>query len=177
MKSDVIDKYMEKSKPTEYAYYVRDKILYIGQWEKYQILLLSTTSSLKIMSNPVQRYKYLVDNFSKGCDMPGACADDCNIFAYDSLLRCDGSYEKLIVLATLHPGDSDTIGAIASSWFSILYNNMANYNITKYMFNKLEYKSEITKIVNQLPEKLIYMYFESIYMSMFNKSLDKFMKK
>jgi ADP-ribosyl-[dinitrogen reductase] hydrolase len=43
------------------------------------------------------------------------------IMAYDALIDCDGLWEKLIFYAMLHPGDSDTVGAIAGGLYGILY--------------------------------------------------------
>ena len=126
LKSDIIDQYMNTSRPKEYTLYVRDKIIYIGQWEKYVSLLFSGIKpriDLKFMKNPVQRYKYLSENFSKGCDIPGSCGDDALIMAYDALLRSDGVFEKIIVYSILHPGDSDTVGSIAFSWFGGVYHS------------------------------------------------------
>ena len=43
------------------------------------------------------------------------------IMAYDALLDCNGNWEKLIVYAILHIGDSDTIGAVAGGLYGAVY--------------------------------------------------------
>ena len=43
------------------------------------------------------------------------------IMAYDALIDCDGLWEKLVFYSMLHPGDSDTVGAIAGGLYGIVY--------------------------------------------------------
>jgi ADP-ribosylglycohydrolase len=129
LKSKKIDKYLQKSRPNEYTKYLNDSYTFIGKWEKYVSIRyrnnIPIIDDIKIFINPVQRIKYLADNFSNtiGNDFfPGNCGDDATIIAFDSLLQSKGNWEKLILYSILHPGDSDTVGAIASSWYAAFYN-------------------------------------------------------
>jgi ADP-ribosylarginine hydrolase len=67
----------------------------------------------------------------------GSSGIDSVIFAYDCLLYCDGSFEKLIYYSTLHCGDSDTTGIIACSWFGAVY---GFEGVSKNMYENLEFK-------------------------------------
>jgi ADP-ribosylglycohydrolase len=74
-------------------------------------------------SNLIFRIRYYYQNFventkSTGIGVSGFCA---SIMAYDALLDCDGLWEKLVFYAMLHPGDSDTIGAIAGGLYALIY--------------------------------------------------------
>jgi ADP-ribosylglycohydrolase len=125
LKSSLIDDYLNSTRPNEYDYYRREKHTFIGKWEKYLNIRFSgtTTRTDKHMINPVTRIKYLADNFSRAENkfFPGSCGDDGPIIAYDALLLSVGNIEKLIVYAMLHPGDSDTTGCMALSWFATYY--------------------------------------------------------
>lgn len=179
LNSNMIGKYIHKSRPHELESYTRDKIIFIGKWEKYVKLLFNGINpklDLKFMRNPVERFRYLVENFSKGCDIPGSCGDDCVIFAYDAFLRCDGVLEKLIVGSILHTGDSDTIGSIAFSWFGAFYHTQKNNIIVGKMFSSLELINEInTTFVNVL-SKISVAYYTDIYRSIATKYLINYVR-
>ena len=179
LKSGLIQKYVEKSRPNDIKYYVRDEILFIGQWEKYIKLLfigINPRSDLKFMKNPVERFRYLISNFSKGCEIPGACGDDCTIIAYDSLLRCDGVFEKLIVNSILHPGDSDTVGSIAFSWYGAYYHTPYHNQFVSKMFNNLEMLTDINNVFTDSIKKISYAYFMDIYRNIASKHLITYVK-
>lgn len=168
LKSSKIDNYMKQSRPDQFDDFMRDKIVFVGQWEKYIDLLFSGSTpklDIKMMINGVLRFKYLSDNFSKGCYIPGACADDSLIMAYDSLIRCTGSIEKLLFYSILHPGDSDTVGSIAFSWFGAYYGSPANDKIVDRYKKDLEFKSTMKKCFNKMVVSLSKVYFYDIYMS------------
>ncbi|AYV85375.1 MAG: ADP-ribosylglycohydrolase [Satyrvirus sp.] len=180
LKSDKIDSYIEKSRPNDYSVYKRDKIIYVGQWEKYlniRFLGLNLRKDLKIMSNPVARFKYLSENFSKGCDQPGACADDCLIMAYDALLESDGTLEKLIVYSILHPGDSDTVGSVAFSWFGAYYNSPKNENIVGHRFEELEFHDELYDLFRLNISRMVEVYYYDIYMDVATKHMKRVFNK
>lgn len=180
LNSNIVDEYMEKSRPHEYKLYTSDKILYIGQWDKYMRLLMSATGprdDMRFMKNPVQRYKYLMENFSKNCDIPGSCGDDCLIYAYDSMLRCDGSFEKLIVYSILHPGDSDTIGAISFGWYGAFYHSPRNEYLIGYRFEELEFHTALYKFMEENITKMLKVYFFDIYLDTARRYLYQYQKK
>lgn len=125
LKSGKVDKYILKSRPKEYDSFMRDKIIFVGQWEKYiafRFIGLQPRLDIKHMKNLVSRIKYLTDNFSKrNSDNPGGCADDATIIAFDALLEGGHLIEKVIIYSILHYGDSDTVGSIALSWYGAYY--------------------------------------------------------
>ncbi|QTF49358.1 putative ADP-ribosyl glycohydrolase [Acanthamoeba polyphaga mimivirus] len=149
LRSNIIDEYIEQSRPNEYSLFSRDKVIFQGQWEKYVSSRFSGVNprDLRYMHNPVERYRYLTENFSKGCDMPGGCGDDCVIMAYDSLLQSNGVLEKVVVYSILHPGDSDTVGSVALSWFGAYYSTKKNLDILSPRFDELEYSNEINNLI------------------------------
>ena len=55
---------------------------------------------------------------------PGSNGLDSVLIAYDSLLRSENNFEKLIYLSMLHAGDSDSTGCIAGALFGALYGNV-----------------------------------------------------
>jgi ADP-ribosylglycohydrolase len=182
LKSNLIDNYLKISRPNEYHLYSRDKLLFIGKWEKYLSLRFSGTklrTDLKFLKNPVQRYKYLTENFSKGCDIPGSCADDCVIMAYDALLQCEGVLEKLIVYSILHPGDSDTVGSVAFSWFAGIYHTHNNEIIVKNKFEKLEFVQYIENMMgmDEVFDIFSVIYYYHLYRHFFRKNIMTIIRK
>uniref|UniRef100_A0A6C0LQZ7 ADP-ribosylglycohydrolase n=1 Tax=viral metagenome TaxID=1070528 RepID=A0A6C0LQZ7_9ZZZZ len=150
LRSGKIDNYIKQTRPNEFASFSTDKILFQGQWEKYISFRFSglvPKLDMKFMKNPVTRIKTLSENYSKGhIDFPGSCGDDAVIMAYDALLECGGTIEKLIIYSMLHHGDSDTIGSIAMSWFGIVFFDKKNLKITSENRHKLEFHKEISNL-------------------------------
>lgn len=181
IKSNKIDRYLQTTRFAEYADYVRDKIIYIDQWEKYRELLFEGSNprlDLKLMKNLVERYRYLAENFSKGCDWPGSCADDCLIMAYDSLLRCNGIFEKLLVFSALHPGDSDTVACVAFSWFYGFYGSPRNDRITHRLKSELEFYDKMNDYFNdnRAITATAKTYFHDLYLHLAYKYLKQYMR-
>ncbi|BCS83097.1 ADP-ribosylglycohydrolase [Cotonvirus japonicus] len=180
LESNMVDNYIKASRPTEFDTFVRDKSIYHGQWKKYVNWRFSSGTTprtdLRYMINPVERYKYLVENFSKGCKKPGACGDDCLIMAYDALLQSEGIIEKIIVYAILHPGDSDTVGSIALSWFGALYGTSKNMNILSSRFYDLEYYETIYDFLNDNWRNMLKVYYKDIYLNTANKFMKQIIK-
>jgi ADP-ribosylarginine hydrolase len=75
---------------------------------------------------------------------PGSNGFDSVIIAYDSILECEGSFEKLIYNAMLHAGDSDSTGCIAGALFGAYYGNV---NIPKNL-TQIELKDELDNLIN-----------------------------
>ena len=75
---------------------------------------------------------------------PGSNGLDSVIIAYDSILECEGNFEKLIYNSMLHAGDSDSTGCIAGALFGAYYGN-ANLpnNLTD-----IELKIRLDKLFN-----------------------------
>ena len=180
LQSNLIDSYMELAHPTEYSLYIRDKVVFIGQWEKYVRLRFSGTSvrtDQKWMKNPVLRYKYLVENFSKSCDIPGSCADDSVIMAYDALLEAGNVFEKAVVYSILHPGDSDTIGSMTLSWYGALYNDARNQLLWGDRFDELEFADRLATIGESMVEVLKRIFYRDIYLNIARKYLKQIVAK
>ena len=71
--------------------------------------------------------------------------------AYDCFLDCDGIWEKIIFYAILHPGNSDTVGAIAAAFYGSVYGfGDVPENMLKYLENK--------NILNDMSNKFIEKY-------------------
>lgn len=174
LKSKKIDEYMQKSRPDEYKAFEADKIIFMGQWEKYiniRFSGLKAKMDLPNMRHPVLRYDYLSKNFSKGCGMPGACGDDSVIFAYDALLESGNVVEKLIVYSILHPGDSDTVGSIAFSWFGAYYHSPKNQELLENKFEALEFYNELFRLFEKNIIKMAKVYYYDIYLNTARKFL------
>jgi ADP-ribosylarginine hydrolase len=65
------------------------------------------------------------------------------IMAYDALIESQGCWEKLIFYAMLHPGDSDTIGAIAGGFYGTVY---GYGDVPNKMLEHLEEKEVLLKL-------------------------------
>lgn len=167
LKSTDIDDYIKESRPNEYNLFMRDKVIYVGQWEKYLSLRFSgLTPRLDIqhMKNPVKRIKYLAENFSKGhMNFPGGTGDDCVIIAYDALLESGDVLEKLVFYSVLHHGDSDTVGSIAFSWFAGLYHTSRHNEIMVDRFEDLEFFEEILQLYDDMFEDSLKIFYKDIY--------------
>lgn len=174
--SDIIDNYMRKHHQNEFDRYNRDKIIFIGQWENYLNRRFNGTQRIeqKSMKNIVDRYKYLSENFSKGCGIPGACADDVLIFAYDAVLQSDGVLEKAVIYSALHPGDSDTVASIALSWYGAYYHSIQNEIYAEHYFENLEFKKRLNKLFDDNIYKMLKIYYYDIYLDFVYRYVDQF---
>lgn len=166
--SGIIDKYIKETRPKEYSSFNTDKNIFIGKWKTYINSLLpdnNVKTNFKLMKNPVQRYKFLAEQFSKGRDIPGSCGDDALIMAYDSVVRSNGIFEKLVVYAILHPGDSDTVGAIACGWFGGYYHTSYYERLYGHYFEVLEFKMRIRDLLVQGTGKLYEVFYHELYLT------------
>ena len=179
LKSDKIDAYMKSSRPDDYSMYVRERGRFIGQWDKYidkRFSGLNVRTDQRWMRNPVLRYKDLSENFSKNCDTPGACADDCVIMAYDALLEAGNVFEKVVVYSILHPGDSDTVGSVALSWYGALYHTTKHELFLEDRFDELEFHDSINKTCLSIIPKLAEIYYRDIYLNTAEKYIRTMVK-
>ena len=149
LESSKIDDYMKTTRG--FDTYDRDKHIFIGKWKQYieDKFENNSNNTKKPMHNLVRRAKYYHNNFSKTSYI-GAGGDDSVIIAYDCLIDAKNNWEKLIVYAMLHIGDTDTTGCIAGGWYGALY---GYDDIPKYMINNLEYKKRIMKTGNDIYNK------------------------
>lgn len=125
IQSERVSDLVKDIKKTRYhREFLREQVIVLGQWNEYVRRVLvpwQQGREMAIMSDLRQRYQFLKDHFSKNRLIAGSGGDDGTIFSYDTLLRCDGSLEKVLILGCCHPGDSDTVGSIALSWFGAYY--------------------------------------------------------
>lgn len=177
-KSNIIDEYLEASRPNEYHLYVRDKVIYLGQWEKYinmRFIGIEPKKNIPMFRNIVTRIDYFAKNFSKGhINNPGSNADDSVIIAYDALLESDGIFEKMIVYSILHTGDADCTGSIAFSWYAGYYHSYKVNNIILPKISYLELEKEIREIQEQANQDiLIKIFYYYLYVSEATKIINK----
>lgn len=132
-----------------------DHNMYIRHWQKYIDTKFDRNQEplhTKSNANPMFRIRYFHDNFHRNTIsiQIGASGYLCMIMAYDALLDSGGKWEKLIVYAMLHSGDSDTIGAVAGGLYGAVY-GMGDVpkNMTKY----IERKDELENLARKLYKK------------------------
>ena len=134
---------------------VYDHGQYIRYWQKYIDTKFDKDGNpLKIRanSNPMHRIRYYHDNFYKGgiSNQIGSSGYLCMIMAFDALLDCNGCWEKLVVYAMLHSGDSDTIGAVAGGLYGAVY---GFGDVPKKMTQHIERKDELEQLSSELYTK------------------------
>jgi ADP-ribosylglycohydrolase len=131
-----------------------DYMMYIRQWNNYYDTKFRNNKNTKSKStsNLVFRIKYFYENFykdSKSDILGGDGAIGC-IMAYDALLDCGGNWEKLVFYSILHPGDSDTIGAIAGGLYGAYY---GKGDVPDNMLKYLEKKNKLINFGKQFYKK------------------------
>jgi hypothetical protein len=128
--------------------YERDSPSWWMAWETY-IQHSHRISS----SDPVSRIKWFRDNigFRFGdLGFVGRGGHDSVIIAYDALLRTvhvGGGWEKLLYLAVLHSGDSDSTGCIAGAWYGAMF---GIGEVPTNMLAHLEYREDLEIISGSL---------------------------
>ena len=149
LNSKKVLKYIDtKNNDTYFAY--REFIRY---WEIYLDLRFLDNKPIftKSNANILFRSKFYYDNFNKNLnDVIGSTGISAMIMAYDCLLDCNGYWEKLIVYAMLHSGDSDTVGAIAGGLYGAVY---GYGDVPKHMLEYLEDKKKLEKYGEDLYSK------------------------
>lgn len=152
LESDRIDKYMKSTRGFEE--YDRDKHIFIARWKQYlDDKFILEGDGLYKMKDPImnvaQRSRYYYINFRETTlsDFVGSGGDDSVIIAYDCLLDAGDIWEKLIIYAMLHIGDTDTTGCIAGAWYGALY---GKGDIPRHMFENIEYKDLLEEYGNKL---------------------------
>lgn len=151
LKSDKLKSYLSL-KNTDQVY---DHTMYTRYWQKYLDTKFDKDGiplKLKSNSNPMHRIRYFHDNFHKNTisRQIGASGFLCMIMAYDALLDCDGCWEKLIVYAILHSGDSDTIGAVAGALYGAVY---GFGDVPNKIMQHIERKEELEDVALKLYTK------------------------
>tara|TARA_Y200000002_G_scaffold381876_2_gene397128 strand:- start:938 stop:2077 length:1140 start_codon:yes stop_codon:yes gene_type:complete len=105
----------------------------------------SRTNKKKSMKYLDIRNNLFYEYFNRpGYYNPGSNGFDSVIIAYDSILECEGNFEKLIYNAMLHAGDSDSTGCIAGALFGAYYGNV---NLPSNLTD-IELKNKLDKLFN-----------------------------
>jgi ADP-ribosylarginine hydrolase len=151
LKSDALKKILSLNNLDE----IYDYNQYIRHWQKYLDTKFDKNNQpikIRANTNPMHRIRYYHDNFHKGgiSDQIGSSGYLCVIMAYDSLLDCSGCWEKLIVYAILHNGDSDTVGAVAGALYGSVY---GFGDVPLKMLDHIERKDELENLAKSLYDK------------------------
>jgi len=133
-----------------------DYITYVKYWKKYLDTRFVDDKPIKTRStsNMIFRIKYYYENFVKDTDADyiggsGFCA---LIMTYDALIDCGGFWEKLVFYSMLHPGDSDTIGAMAGGYYGLLF---GFGDVPKKMLCCIEEKETLLNLGKSFYEKFV----------------------
>jgi len=131
--------------------YETDKHIFIEKWQNYyeeRFMIdcdtkLTTYKRSKAMMYCSERSLFY-HKFSKNNKTmyPGAGGDDSVIIAFDCLMDCRGSVDKIVIYSMLHVGDSDTTGAICGLLYGLVYGDGGL--VSKSLKRNIN--------VNQLPE-------------------------
>lgn len=133
---------------------INDYDIFTNNWQKYIDSRFEDGKLIrsKAHTNLIFRSRYHYENFTKdtGSFLIGESGFSATIMAYDSLIDCDGAWEKLIIYSALHFGDSDTVAAIASAWYGSVY---GFGDVPKNNLKYLEFKDECIDIGKLIYEK------------------------
>jgi ADP-ribosylarginine hydrolase len=150
LKSDKMVGFIKKTVSRE----TRDYMDYIMYWEKHIDNRFKDRKliDIKSFSNPMYRIRYYYDQFFVGTDsfQIGDSGLAAMVMAYDAVLDSGGVWEKLIVYAMLHSGDSDTIGAIAGGLFGAYYGFS---DVPQKMYSNIEFGDKIYDVVKKIEKK------------------------
>lgn len=151
LESPLIKKYINTEDSAEFL----DYITYVNNWKVYLDTRFVDNRPLKTRStsNMIFRMKYYQENFSKeskNVEKIGSSGYCGMIMAYDALLDCDGFWEKLVFYSMLHPGDSDTVGAIAGGLYGSVY---GIGDVPPNMLEHLEEKKALTNLGKKMFEQ------------------------
>lgn len=154
LRDNMVDEVM-KGLERQYKEYLRDSHNFKKHWMVY------IEDRFDSKGNPVKREsdkhimlraKYYFDQFGYDQDgrLIGSGGDDSVIIAYDALLSCGGIWEKLVVYAMLHGGDSDTTGCIAAGWYGAIY---GFGDVPDNALKNLEFKDKLEGLSENLYNK------------------------
>lgn len=131
-----------------------DFLTYIKNWQLYIDSRFDKGKPIQIKSqeNLILRMKFYHENFVKYTPSSriGESGYTACIMAYDILIDCDAKWEKLIVYATMHPGDSNAVGAIAGGLFGIYYGYM---DTPKKLLDNMEFSRELKSLAKKIHNK------------------------
>ena len=164
-KSGIISKYIH-SAGRDIDDFERDHHIFVEKWHRYVEGKFDDNKNpikRRVDKNLIYRSRYYADTFGYETKTKigkrtetvkyrfiGSGGDDSVIIAYDCLLDSGNDWEKLVIYAMLHMGDTDTTGAIAAGFYGVLY---GTENVPNNFLEHLEYKKELTDIGKKLYKK------------------------
>ncbi|XP_041480040.1 protein ADP-ribosylarginine hydrolase-like [Lytechinus variegatus] len=77
----------------------------------------------------------------------GSSGHDAPMIAYDALLGCEWSWEKLCLAGMLHGGDNDSTGVMAGCWWGAI---CGMDQVPECNFKNLEYRSQLEELGEKL---------------------------
>jgi len=131
-----------------------DYLTYIKHWKTYVDTRFDKGKPIvtKSQGNLMLRIKYYHESFviNTPAHRIGESGYAACIMAYDSLLDSDSHWEKLVIYSAMHPGDSDTVCAIAGGLFGIHY----GYADTPLvLLNNMEYSKDLKILSRKIYDK------------------------
>lgn len=118
--------------------FILDKEDYVSLWNAYLDSSFKNDRyvSKPVMMDPSYRANFLFLTFNDPYAnefVYGLKAEECIIIAYDSLLYCEGYFEKMFIVGALGITNNSVMGAICGILFGVEYgiNNSINKNIFK----------------------------------------------
>ena len=131
-----------------------DFLAYVKNWQLYVDARFKKGKPIEIKSqeNLILRMKFYHENFVKYTPSSriGESGYTACIMAYDSLLDCNAKWEKLVVYSTMHPGDSNAVGAIAGGLFGIHYGYS---DVPDILLNNMEFSKELKSLSKKIYDK------------------------
>lgn len=151
LESNDVKKYInKKNNPNEESDYDE----FIIYWKKYYELRFDNGKPIETRAhkNLVLRANYYFANFTEGTrgKIIGDSGYSATIMAYDCLIDANNKWEKLIIYAALHVGDTDTVASIAGAWFGALYGFA---DVPSNNYNYLELRNNIYNIADKIYKK------------------------
>ena len=113
-----------------------DYVTFLRHWQNYRDTKFNEGKINKLKSDSSLAFKW--KNYKKYKHRDTILFEDvisCLIISYDSLLECDGSFEKIIYYALLLPGLTMSIGAFVGGLYGLVY---GIDNVPKNMIDYME---------------------------------------
>ena len=104
--------------------YVIEKEQYLTMWNEYIGLYLkkALNKNSTYMIQPHRRYQYLHEISDNEDEFTyGIRGDDSILCAYDTLLYCKGSWEKMLLMGTVGPTNNSVMGTLCGALFGAEY--------------------------------------------------------
>jgi ADP-ribosylarginine hydrolase len=154
LKSNKIQKYINEDSKNDHNEFIM-------KWEDYVLYRFNNGKIIRGMTNShitiralyhYERFTLhsLLDNDKINNKIIGSNGFSSVIMAYDALLDAENNWEKIIIYAAFHYGDSDTVAAIACSWYGALYGFI---DVPKKNLEYLEFKDKLYKLGEKIYEK------------------------